>query len=67
MYIIYEIKYENLYVRNSELTREGKRIFSFLEDAIDYINENNNIIASTVTKNGVVRELIVLETIDETK
>lgn len=35
MYIIYEIKYKNLYVRNSELTRGGVRIFSYLNDAIE--------------------------------
>lgn len=61
MYIIYEIKYENLYVRNSELTRDGVRTFSYLNDAIKYINENNYTIASSISKNGVVKELIVKE------
>lgn len=61
MYIIYEIKYENIYVRNSELTRDGVRLFSYLNDAIKYINENDYTIASSISKNGVVKELIVKE------
>lgn len=61
MYIIYEIMYENIYVRNSELTRDGVRLFSYLNDAIKYINENDYTIASSISKNGVVKELIVKE------
>lgn len=38
MYIIYEIKYENLYVRNSELTTETRA-----NEMITMIRECSNI------------------------
>lgn len=49
MYVIYDIRNQQLYVDNGKIKRNGRRQFSYVKDALDYINKNDYQIVSVVS------------------